>query len=161
MGPITEADIQNATSTGAKIIGFDVPCSAAVTKRAEGSGVIVRLHKLIYKFTDDLQDIVHDVKLSEAKARGETVSKEIAGTAQILQTFNVTSTRGKKEATVFGSRVISGELNTKSKYQVIRNDEILKEGLALSSLKHLKQTVQKMEKGNECGVVFELHDLEF
>ena len=82
----------------------------------------MRLHKLIYKFTDDLQDIVHDVKLSEAKARGETVNKEIVGTAQILQTFNVTSTRGKKEATVFGSKVVSGELNTKSKYQVIRND---------------------------------------
>ena len=73
----------------------------------------------------------------------------------------MTSTRGKKEATVFGSRVISGELNTKCKYQVIRNDEILKDGLTLSSLRHLKQTVQKMEKGNECGVVFELQDLEF
>ncbi len=61
-----------------------MPCSASVTKRAEASGVIVRLHKLIYTFTDDLQDIVHDVKLSEAKARGETVSKEIVGTAHIL-----------------------------------------------------------------------------
>ena len=58
-----------------------MPCSPAVTKRAEGAGVTVRLHKLIYKFTDDLDDIVHDVKLSEAKARGETVSKEIVGTA--------------------------------------------------------------------------------
>ena len=46
--------------------------------------MIVRLHKLIYKFTDDLEDIVHDVKLSEAKARGETTTKEILGTAQIL-----------------------------------------------------------------------------
>ena len=56
---------------------------------------------------------------------------------------------------------MSGELNTKCKYQVVRNDEILKDGIQLSSLKHLKQTVQKMEKGNECGVVFEAHDLEF
>ena len=84
VGPITEADIQNAASTSARIIGFDVPCSSSVTKRAEASGVIVRLHKLIYKFTDDLQDIVHDVVLSEAKARGETVRKEIVGQAQIL-----------------------------------------------------------------------------
>jgi translation initiation factor IF-2 len=81
VGPITEADIQNAASTSARIIGFDVPCSSSVTKRAEASGVIVRLHKLIYKFTDDLQDIVHDVVLSEAKARGETVRKEIVGQA--------------------------------------------------------------------------------
>ncbi len=87
------------------------------------------MHKLIYKFTEDLDELVHDVKLAEAKARGESVSKEVIGTASILQTFNVTSTKGKKEATVFGSRIMSGELNTKSKYQVLRNDEILVEGL--------------------------------
>ena len=56
-----------------------MPCSPSVTKRAEASGVVVRLHKLIYKFTDDLQDVVHDVVLREAKARGETVRKEIVG----------------------------------------------------------------------------------
>lgn len=74
------------------------------------------MHKLIYKFTDDLGDIVHDIKLAEAKARGETKTKEILGTGSILQTFNVTSTRGKKEATVFGSRIMTGEFNTKSKF---------------------------------------------
>ncbi len=73
--------------------------------------------------------MVHDVKLADAKARGETLSKEIIGTAQILQTFNVTSTRGKKEATVFGSRIMTGHFDTKQKYQVLRNDEILYEGL--------------------------------
>ena len=56
-----------------------MPCSPSVTKRAEASGVVVRLHKLIYKFTDDLQDVVHDVVLGEAKARGETIRKEILG----------------------------------------------------------------------------------
>lgn len=116
VGPITEADVQQATSTGAIILGFDVPCAPPVAKRVEASGVIVRLHKLIYKFTDDLEELAHDVKLAEAKARGETVTKEIIGSAAILQTFNVTSTRGKKEATVFGSRITTGELNTKNKY---------------------------------------------
>ncbi len=56
---------------------------------------------------------------------------------------------------------MTGELNTRSKYQVIRNDQILKQGLTLSSLRHLKSTVQKIDKGNECGLVFEAHDLEF
>lgn len=129
IGPITEADISNAASTKAKIIAFDVPCSPPVAKKVEAAGVIVRIHKLIYKFTEDLDELVHDVKLAETKARGESVSKEVIGTASILQTFNVTSTKGKKEATVFGSRIMSGELNTKSKYQVLRNDEILVDGL--------------------------------
>ena len=42
--------------------------------------------------------------------------KEVLGKASILQTFNVTSTRGKKEAVVFGSRIVDGVLDTKSKY---------------------------------------------
>jgi translation initiation factor IF-2 len=115
----------------------------------------VRLHKLIYKFTEDLSDLVHDLKLAEAKAKGEATLKEIIGSAAVLQTFSVTSTRGKKEATVQGSKIVSGYLDTKSKYQVIRDDEILCEGLSLSSLRHLKTTVQRLESGSECGLVFD------
>jgi translation initiation factor IF-2 len=54
---------------------------------------------------------------------------------------------------------MTGAFDTKSKYQVLRDDEILFENLSLSSLRHLKTTVARMEKGNECGVVFE-KDLE-
>ena len=44
----------------------------------------MRIHKLIYKFTDDLQDIVHDMFLRESKARGETMIKEQQGQASVL-----------------------------------------------------------------------------
>lgn len=63
VGPISEADISQATSTGALIMGFDVPCTSQNVKKAEALGVTIKLHKLIYKFTDDLNDIIHDVKL--------------------------------------------------------------------------------------------------
>lgn len=132
-------------------------CSPAIVKKVEGTGIIVRLHKLIYKFTDDLKDLVHDIKLEEAIANGEGFSKEVIGTASVLQTFNVTSTRGKKEATVIGSKVMTGFFDTKSKYRVWRDDEILYDNLSLSSLRHLKTTVQKIDKGTECGVIFEKH----
>jgi len=68
------------------------------------------MHKLIYKFTDDLNDLVHDVQQAEALARGEGTTVDVHGTASVLQTFNVTSTKGKKESTVYGSRVMTGEL---------------------------------------------------
>ena len=54
VGPTSEADISQASSTGAIIIGFDVPCSQTNAKKAEVMGVPIKLHKLIYKFTDDL-----------------------------------------------------------------------------------------------------------
>lgn len=65
MGPISEADISQAVSTGATILGFDVPCTQQNAKKAESVGVPIRLHKLIYKFTDDLSDILNDVKIAE------------------------------------------------------------------------------------------------
>ena len=37
----------------------------------EDAGVLIRLHKLIYKFTDDMEHLVHDVKMNDLKARGE------------------------------------------------------------------------------------------
>lgn len=42
-------------------------------------GVPIRLHKLIYKFIDDLCDIVDDVKLAELEARGEATNKKVIG----------------------------------------------------------------------------------
>lgn len=81
VGPITEADISQASSTNATIIAFDVGCPAPMQKRAEAVGITIRLHKLIYKFTDDLKDIVHDIKLKEAIQAGQNTSKDIQGSA--------------------------------------------------------------------------------
>lgn len=108
VGPITEADLNNAAATGATIIGFDVACPQVIEARVQAAGILVRLHKLIYKFTDDISDLAHDVKLAETKQRGEGKQKQIEGSAQILQIFNVTA--GKKEQTVFGSKILTGQL---------------------------------------------------
>lgn len=54
----------------------------------------IKLHKLIYKFMDDLNDIVHDVKLEEMEARGEAVNKKVNGIGTILEVFDVTIGKG-------------------------------------------------------------------
>ena len=153
MGPISEADINQAASTGAIIIGFDVPCSQSNAKKAEAIGVPIKLHKLIYKFTDDLQDIIHDVKLAEKRQRGSAMDKNVLGTATIMEVFVVTAGKGSK-IPIFGSKAQTGELHSKHKYQVIRDEEVIAEGLTLSGLKHHKKNVSMIEKGNECGVSF-------
>ena len=113
---------------------------------------------------DDLEDIVHDVKLKEKEARGEDTAKAVVGTASILETFHVTNKKNKEKETVFGSRVLTGELTTRLKYQVLRDGELVYDSLSLQSLKHHKKTVSQLEKGQECGVCFDLgkkHDVEF
>ena len=54
-----------------------------MTSKSEAADVTIKLHKLIYRFMDDLENIVHDVKLKEREVRGEAHSKEIVGTAAI------------------------------------------------------------------------------
>ena len=53
---------------------------------------------------------------------------------------------------VAGCRVSSGEVNTSAKVRVERGGEVLHEG-KLVSLKHFKDEVKKVRKGQECGIV--------
>lgn len=62
VGPISEADLNNAQINGATIIAFDVTCHSSVAKRVEPMGINVRMHKIIYKFIEDIENFVHDVK---------------------------------------------------------------------------------------------------
>jgi translation initiation factor IF-2 len=61
------------------IFGFDVPSSQHVNLMAAGSDVVVKMHKLIYKFTADLKDLVNDADL----AGGKDVTKTVAGSAEV------------------------------------------------------------------------------
>jgi len=47
------------------IFGFDVKCPQAIAKRTEAAGVPVKLHKIIYKFNEDMENLVHDVKMKD------------------------------------------------------------------------------------------------
>lgn len=83
MGPITEGDLTNAASTGAVILGFDVPCNPMVMKSAESHGVRIHQHKLIYKYVEDVEHYVHDVRREILEEDGIAVNIEILGSAQI------------------------------------------------------------------------------
>jgi translation initiation factor IF-2 len=69
-----------------------------VANRIESAGVSVHLHKLIYKFQDDLENLVHDMKQKEELARGGGLNIEVLGEAHILQIFEVTDKGNKKLA---------------------------------------------------------------
>ncbi len=57
IGAITEGDMQNAATSGAVIFGFDVGIHPPIEKKAASpEGVCIRLHKLIGRFIDDIQN---------------------------------------------------------------------------------------------------------
>ena len=157
MGPITEGDLTNAASTGAVILGFDVPCNPMVMKSAESHGVSIHQHKLIYKYVEDVEHYVHDVRREILEEDGIAVNIEILGSAQIAQIFKVKDPRSKttKMIPVAGSRVTQGEIERKYKYRILRGDKVLQDNLKIYSMKKLQTDVTKVEKGQECGLAFD------
>ena len=62
---------------------------------------------------------------------------EILGEAQVAQIFKVKDVKKNKMIAVAGSRVVSGEIERKFKYRVVRGDKVLQDNLKLSSMKKL------------------------
>ena len=63
VGPVSEADMHNSLKTGAVIFGFDVGCLPPVERRASPEGCCIRLHKLIYKFIDDVKNFAEESEM--------------------------------------------------------------------------------------------------
>lgn len=79
VGPLTERDLATASQTGAIIFGFDVAVPPNLQNRIEAAGVSVHIYKLIYKFQDDLEALVHDQRQEELLARDSTANTEVQG----------------------------------------------------------------------------------
>ena len=94
--------------------------------RIEGAGVSVHLHKLIYKFQEDLENLVFDTRQQDEMSRGRGAHLEILGEAEVLQMFEIggSSKKGgqKKGTKIAGSRVSEGEIDSFNKYRIMRNN---------------------------------------
>jgi translation initiation factor IF-2 len=59
-----------------------VPCAPVVQKSAESAGVVIRQHKIIYKFLEDLENFVHDAKNEILESQGKALV-EVIGSAKV------------------------------------------------------------------------------
>lgn len=147
-GDITEKDVELAASTKAFIVGFNVRVTPAAQKIASTELVLVRTYNIIYELLDELKDVV------EGMLSGE-LQEEIFGVGQIIAEFQF----GKTER-IAGTKILDGSLSKGPKVRVLRtiegseDSEVIGEG-KIRSIKHLKEEVSKVEKGQECGILFD------
>jgi translation initiation factor IF-2 len=128
VGPVSEKDIAEAESMNAILFGFDVAVQQNAVSYVEQAGVTVHLHKLIYKFQEDLEALVADVNRRDKEAFGRDANIEVVGQAHVQQIFQVTEQerKGVKKMTkVAGSRVEEGVIDNSLQFRVLRNDEVL------------------------------------
>ena len=139
IGMINETDVSLAKASKAILIGFNVKPNREAKKLAEEQKVDIKYFNIIYEALDYVEKSLSGLLEPEIK---ETV----LGSAEIQKVFKV-STAGK----IAGSKVITGEIKSKSKARIIRDGVVVYNGEILSIFRE-KNQVKEVGTGLECGI---------
>ncbi|KAI9196119.1 hypothetical protein LWI28_021172 [Acer negundo] len=148
VGSVSQSDVDLALACGACIIGFNVKCPpSSVSTAATHAGIKILIHRVIYHLLEDIGNMIVD------KAPG-TCETQVAGEAEVLSIFELKGRSKAKgdDVKIAGCRVMDGCVTKSSTVRLLRSGEVVFEGCCLS-LKREKQDVEKVGKGNECGLV--------
>ncbi len=142
VGGVTESDVTLAKVSNAIIIAFNVrpdPIAKDVAKKEE---VEIKQYSVIYQAIEDV----------EAAMKGmldPVYEEKVIGTAEIRQTFKVSSV-----GTIAGCYVTDGKVARNAGIRVIRDNVVIHDG-KLISLKRFKDDAKEVTKGFECGLQIE------
>ncbi len=139
IGMINETDVSLAKASNAILIGFNVKPNREAKKLAEEQKVDIKYFNIIYEAIDYVEKSLSGLLEPDIK---ETV----LGSAEIQKIFKV-SNAGK----IAGSKVISGEIKSKSKARIIRDGVVVYNGEILSIFRE-KNQVKEVGTGLECGI---------
>ena len=141
-GAITESDIMLASASHAVIYGFNVRPNAMVRKKAEEEGVEIRLHNIIYKALEEMENAM--------KGMLAPVYEEVViGQAEVRQIYKVS-----KIGTIAGCMVTDGCLKKECGVRLIREGVVVYTG-KLASLKRFQNDAKEVTSGYDCGVTIE------
>jgi translation initiation factor IF-2 len=142
VGGITENDVNLAAASGGMVVGFNVRPSAEVRVAAERAGVEIRLYRVIYQLTEEIeQALVGMLTPVETEA--------IIGEVEVRALFKVS-----RLGTIAGCMVTSGLVRRNSSVRIFREGTRIHE-TTVSALKRFKDDVREVTEGFECGVLLD------
>ena len=139
IGMINETDVSLAKASDAILIGFNVKPNREAKKLAEDQKIDIKYFNIIYEALDYIEKSLSGLFEPDIK-------ETILGSAEIKKIFKVSSA-GK----IAGSKVISGEIKSKSKARIIRDGAVVYSGEILSLFRE-KNQVKEVGTGLECGI---------
>ena len=139
IGMINETDVSLAKASNAILVGFNVKPNREAKKLAEDQKINIKYFNIIYEAIDYVEKCLSGLLEPDIK---ETV----LGSAEIQKIFKV-SNAGK----IAGSKVINGEIKSKSKARIIRDGVVIYSGEILSIFRE-KNQVKEVGTGLECGI---------
>jgi translation initiation factor IF-2 len=139
IGMINETDVSLAKASNAILIGFNVKPNREAKKLAEEQKIDIKYFNIIYEALEHVEKSLSGLLQPDIK---ETV----LGSAEIQKVFKV-SNAGK----IAGSKVMNGEIKSKSKARIIRDGVVVYSGEILSIYRE-KNQVKEVGTGLECGI---------
>lgn len=142
VGSITESDVKIASPSKAIIFGFNAEPTSVAKRLAESNGVEIKTYKIIYELVEEIKKLLVEMLPME-------IIRTDLGKMEVLAIFKT----GKGEMIV-GGKVLAGSILNKSQIEVVREDKVVGKGILLN-LQQNKVPATEVEKGKECGLVFE------
>ncbi len=139
IGMINETDVSLAKASNAILIGFNVKPNREAKKLAEEQKVDIKYFNIIY-------EALEHVEKSLSGLLEPDIKETVLGSAEIQKIFKVS-----KAGKIAGSKVLNGEIKSKSKARIIRDGVVVYNG-EIQSLFREKNQVKEVGTGLECGI---------
>jgi len=140
VGNVSENDINLASASNAIIIGFNVGVDNPARRAADNLGVDIRLYNIIYK-------LLEDIELALSGMLEPVYEERTIGRAEVRKVFKIS-----RVGAVAGSYILDGEIRRNGEARVLRNNKVIVEKSAISSLKRHENDVREVRAGFECGI---------
>ncbi len=142
VGEITDNDIKLAEASKAAIIGFRAKIGQTAAIIKERSSAKVLIFDIIY-------DLAQGVRQLMEKQLAPDIEKKFVGRLKVLAIF-----RTDKNRQIIGGKVVDGEIKKSARAEIRRGEEVMGKGKIIS-LQENKKDVEGVNKGRECGILFE------
>jgi translation initiation factor IF-2 len=142
VGDINESNVKMAKAAKAKILGFRVEVSQDIKNLASRERVKIINFEIIY-------ELVEEIRKQMEKILEPEIVREDLGKMKVLVLFFA-----EKNRQIIGGKVIDGGFKKGVPIEVFRGEEKVGKG-RLISLQKNKKDVEKVIKGDECGILYE------
>nr|ALL97210.1 translation initiation factor 2 [Pyropia endiviifolia] len=137
-GEITTTDVELASTTNANLIGFNTNFAPGAKQAAAKFNIVVENYQIIYALIEDVTGIMEDLLDPE-------YSEIQVGEAEVSTVFSLANRK------IAGCKVTNNKLLKNSWIKVIREEKVIYQG-KIESLKRVREDVEEIQAGNECGI---------
>ncbi|MEK7390117.1 MAG: translation initiation factor IF-2 [Elusimicrobiota bacterium] len=141
IGNANESDILLASASDAVTLLFHSEVEPRAAELADREGVEVRKYEVIY-------ELIEDVKAALEGLLAPEIVDVIAGKGEVKTLFKV------KSGVIAGSAIRDGKVTRGGHIRVMRGGSAVFTG-KVTTLRHFKDDVKEIEKGQECGIGIE------